>query len=246
MSDDSKQVSCEIHGKATTTFVCSHLASHPVQSWHSAFPSDDNPWPDAWCDECNIVFLREGEWNDKNADGVDLKILCHFCYERAQGSSVGRLDGSRLTAWQSFVESCHQDLVAKQDKLSSEYSLSHHRRWDWDQERAELAFSNDGVPTVIANVEFIGSVSTKSNTWLWSWANPSLLKTVRSDITAVRDFGGDRDFPHLTVPKWRADETDGWDMASVAVHVLNAQGIYRTPGDNGFTFLALSNVRFAQ
>ena len=246
MSDDSTPVECELHGKASTTFVCSHLASHPIQCWHSAFPSDDNRWPDAWCDKCNIAFSREGEWNDKNADEVELKILCHFCYERARGSSVERLDGPHLTAWRSFVESCHQDLAAKQDHLSREYSLNRHKRWDWDQERGEIVFSNDGVPAVIAKIDFIGSVSTKTNTWLWSWANPSLLDTARSRTTSIRKVGDDRDFPHLTVPKWPAEEADGWDMAAVAAHVLDAQGVYRTPDDNGFTFLALSNMRFAQ
>ena len=102
------------------------------------------------------------------------------------------------------------------------------------------------MPAVIAKVDFIGSVSTKTNTWLWSWANPSLLDTVRSRTTSIREVGDDRDFPHLTVPKWPAEEADGWDMAAVAAHVLDAQGVYRTPDDYGFTFLALSNMRFAQ
>src|SRR5262249_12981286 len=100
MSEDSDQVTCDVHGQATTTFVCTHLAADPVQRWHSDYPSDDNPWPDSWCDRCNVAFLREGEWNDRNADGIELSILCNQCYEQARGRSVARLTGAHLASWQ--------------------------------------------------------------------------------------------------------------------------------------------------
>jgi hypothetical protein len=246
MTDDADDVTCEEHGTATATYVCSHLATNPVQRWHSDRASKDNPWPDAWCNQCNAMFLREGEWNDRNSDEVDLRILCHHCYEAASGKSIARLSGGQLKAWQQFVKDCHEELRVKQEMLQREYSLTRHKRWDWDQERAELVFSNDGIPAVIAKIEFVGSLSTKSNTWLWSWANPSTLESVRSRIVAVYDFGEAQDYPNLTVSKWPAEETDGWNMAAVAAHALGASGVYRTPSDGGFTFLLLTEVRTAQ
>jgi hypothetical protein len=106
--------------------------------------------------------------------------------------------------------------------------------------------SNDGVPAVIARVEFAGSISSKSRTWLWSWANPSVLESVKTRIAAVYEFGEQKDFPHLTVPKWPDQEADGWDMAAVSAHILGACGVYRTPDDTGFTFLLLTEVASAQ
>jgi hypothetical protein len=246
MSDDARVVTCQEHGAATTTYVCSHLAADPVQRWHSARASTDNPWPDAWCDQCNARFLQEGEWNERNFAGVDLRVLCHHCYEAQSANSIARLKGAQLELWQSFVRDCHEELKVKQEALTREYALARHKRWDWDQERAELVFSSDGIPAVIAAIEFVGSVSTRSNTWLWSWANPSTLESVRSRIVTVYDFGEARDFPNLTVAKWPAEEADGWDMAAVAAHVLNAAGVYRTPGDTGFTFILLTELRTAQ
>lgn len=205
--------------------------------------SADNPWPDAWCDRCNAKFFRGGEWNESNSDGVDLRILCHHCYERALGKSVSRFEGAQLEIWRSFVERCSEELRVKQETLKGEYCLTRLKRWDWDQVRAEIAFSNDGVPAVTAAVQFVGSVSTRSNTWLWSWANPTTAEPVRSRIVAVYDFGEDRDFPHLVVPKWPAEEVDGWEMAPVAAHVLGAAGVYRTPSDSGFMFLLLWDVK---
>lgn len=71
--------------------------------------------------------MREGEWNDAKSKGVGLKMLCHHCYEHLLGTSVQRLVRPAL------------------------------RRWDWDQERVEIVFSNDGIPSVIANIDFVGS-----------------------------------------------------------------------------------------
>jgi hypothetical protein len=244
--DDSTQVTCEEHGKASPTFVCSHLIANPVQRWHSDRVSKEKPWPDAWCDVCNEAFLSEGEWNEKNEESIDIKLLCHHCYESLLGQSVTRLEDAELAAWQSFVKECQEEMHAKQETLRREYGLARHKRWDWYQERAELVFSNDGVPAVVAKIEFVGSVSTKSNTWLWAWANPSVLESVKSRIPAVCDFGEERDFPHLIVPKWIAEEADGWDMAAVAAHVLDAAGVYRSPSDNGYTFLLLMQMSFAQ
>ncbi len=243
MNDDSKHVTCGEHGAASTTYVCSHIGDDPLQRWHSSRASADNPWPDAWCDRCNAKFLRDGEWNESDSDGVDLRIPCHHCYERALGKSVTRLEGAQLEVWRSFVERCGEELRVKQETLEGEYGLTRHKRWDWDQVRAEIVFSNDGVPAVTAAVQFVGSVSTRSNTWLWSWANPTTAEPVRSRIVAVYDFGEDRDFPHLVVPKWPAEEVDGWEMSSVAAHVLGAAGVYRTPSDSGFTFLLLWDVK---
>jgi hypothetical protein len=246
MTDDLDEVTCDEHGQAKTTYVCSHLPTDPVQRWHCARACDDNRWPDAWCDQCNEIFLREGEWNDQNSDGIELKILCHHCYERLLGQSVARLRGSALLAWQSFVKECHQELESKQDRLEQEFFIGRHKRWDWDQERAELIFSSDGVPAVIARIEFVGSISSKSDTWLWSWANPGVLNSVKERMATLWQFGEQEDFPHLTVPKWSAEEIDGWEMAAVAAHILDARGVYRTPSDTGFTFLLLTEVRFAQ
>ena len=245
MSGDDK-VSCAAHGEAYPTYVCKHLVERPVQRWHSAVPSEDNRWPDAWCRKCNVEFLKEGEWNEKNEKTLVAKVLCHKCYETTQARSVNRLKGSAAKAWDDLVEESAAALRRKQDLLEKNFQLGEHKRWDWDQDKAQLVFSNDGVPAIWCEIAFVGSISTTSNTWLWSWANFSLTEAVRTPLEKVREFGENRDFPKLTVPKWPAEEVDGWEMASVAVQVLRAPGVYRTPSQNGFAFLAILNAHRAQ
>lgn len=245
MSDDA-MVSCDAHGEAHATYVCEHLAGNPVQRWHSAAPSEDNRWPDAWCSQCNVEFLKEGEWNERNEEGLVPRILCHMCYESALARSVARLDASGESAWNELVTRSVTALSRKQALLESSMHLGQHQRWDWDQEQAQLIFSNDGTPAVICDIAFVGSISTASNTWLWSWANFSLMDAARAPMESVREFGEESDFPKLMVPKWQADEADGWEMAAVAAEVMGALGVYRAPVDRGFTFLVILHARLPQ
>ena len=64
-------------------------------------------------------------------------------------------------------------------------------------------------------------------------------------MVAVREFGEKNGFPRLTVPKWQADEADGWEMSAIAAHVLDAEGVYRVPTEKGFLFMAMTGIRFA-
>ena len=244
MSDDDS-ISCDAHGTARATFLCGHLAEDPVQRWHGEPASADHQWPDAWCDRCNETWLRDGAWNDSNSGALQLKIFCHHCYEHAKGRNVGRLSGASQESWRDFVETCTVDLQRKMDRLDERFAIAHHARWDWNQDRAEIVFSNDGVPAVVATIAFVGTLSRRANTWMWSWMNTSLTPAVVGGMARVRDYGEALNRPHLNVPIWPADETDGWEMTAVAAHLLDAEGAYRTPDDRGFTYMILSNVRAA-
>jgi uncharacterized protein DUF6882 len=160
--------------------------------------------------------------------------------------SVDHLDGGSRTAWESFVADCQDELHHKQELLKTEFALDTHKRYDWDQATGELVFSNDGVPAVVANTEVVGSVSTVSHTWLWSWANFHLLENVRTRVLAVRKLGERKGFPRLTVPKWRAETNDGWEMSAIAARVLDARGVYRAPGEGVFGYLVLTDARRVQ
>jgi len=82
------EVNCSSHIKGFETFVCKHLALNPTQKWFSENPSESNPWPDAWCEVCNLAFEEEGEWNGQNEWRMKIKLLCHRCYESARAKET--------------------------------------------------------------------------------------------------------------------------------------------------------------
>jgi hypothetical protein len=80
MSERSSTIQCNEHGSAYETFICEHLLKDPQQLWCSREPTAENPWPDAWCQQCDKEFQRFGEWNEENEDKVPIKLICHHCY----------------------------------------------------------------------------------------------------------------------------------------------------------------------
>lgn len=242
---ESEQIHCAQHGVSSTTFICQHLFENPVQRWYCDYPTEDRPRPDAWCESCNVEWEKQGEWNEANEDCTAIQLLCGHCYDERMAASLESVDEATLKRWESFRAECCSDLQRKQDLLIDEFRLDEHERWDWDQESRELVFSNDGVPAVVARIAFVGSLSTRSDTWLWAWANFSLLESVRTAVQAVRKYGEEHGFPWLTVPLWPAEVGDAWSMAAITTHVLEARGVYRTSRENGFTFMVLQDVREA-
>jgi len=246
MSDSERGVECPVHGTSHGAYICNHLMNEPKQRWFCDYPSQDNPWPDAWCGACERVFQTEGEWNENNEDDVDIRLVCGRCYEEQKGSSVAPLMGSESARWEPCVSNAIDELQAKQDQLQERFDLSKHERWDYDQETGEIVFSNAGVPAVAARFQIVGSISTADDTWLWSWANFSLVPEISEQLVAVREFGEKEGFANLTVPKWPGTEEDGWELTAVAAKTLNADGAYRTPSKAGFLYLLLMDVRRVQ
>lgn len=77
-------VQCDEHGEAEQAFVCSHLAEEAVAlGFNRNEPSEEDPYPDAWCDECELIREAHGGWTDESEELVTIRLLCSLCYEKA-------------------------------------------------------------------------------------------------------------------------------------------------------------------
>lgn len=153
-------------------------------------------------------------------------------------------DSIAYEKWMAQVTESHNYLSERQNELMHQYKLGEHKRFDWNQETGSLAFSNDGVIAVVAKVQFVGSISTKSNTWLWSWANSTIQDNVKDQMHKIKAFGKQNGYEALTTDKWEGDEVDGWEMTSITAQVLGAKGAYRTSSDNGFTYMVITDIQW--
>lgn len=75
-----RHVRCGSHGEAHSTFVCGHIIDGTGSGfWSGDTPGD--PWPDAWCDECERRLQAAGEWTDEAMEAANIGVVCHHCYE---------------------------------------------------------------------------------------------------------------------------------------------------------------------
>ena len=162
-------------------------------------------------------------------------------------SLIARLTPFSLSAanpgWDDLVRTSNEYMNTQRVSLEADYQISSYERWDIDQEKGELVFSDAGTPKVVATIQFIGSFSATSNTWLWSWGNESILPNLSERLSTVRAYGQKHRFAKLIDAKWKSTENDGWEMASVANYLLKAKGIYRPPFNQGNTFIIMTEIR---
>ncbi len=242
MTDSNNKVDCAEHGRCDAAFVCRHLTQGEELGFHVACSEDepDELFPDAFCDACLAMYEKEGEWNDATESFADNKLVCSGCYMDIRERNWTR----GFDELNALIDESVAYLNAAQERFMKEFNVGRHQRWDWYQETGKLIFSNHGVPTVEADVDFVGSLSSRSDTWMWAWANTSFTDGVKQRSREIREFGEAHDFLPLASALWPGDQQDGWDMTAVMAKLLGAIGAYRTPSDSGFVYMVVRAARW--
>lgn len=81
----SNKIQCVTHGECQKTFVCTHLLGETSGlGFNRDDPTTDNPFPDAWCDNCEIVRAAHDGWNEQSEKLAKISLLCSGCYVRAR------------------------------------------------------------------------------------------------------------------------------------------------------------------
>jgi len=145
--------------------------------------------------------------------------------------------------FQDFLRQSTWFMRGQMDENQKAFQLDSYRRFDWDQWRGELVFSSGGTPKVVARIQIVGSLSTKSNAWAWAWANPGYLASIRKAVLRAKEFGTERGVLRLIQAKWAAKESDAWEMTAVTAKLSEAKGAYRCPSQDGFTYMIFTDIR---
>lgn len=147
--------------------------------------------------------------------------------------------------YDKFLDQAFKSFEPSATKLDKEYKLAKYS-WSYSQDSGKLVFSENGVVKVIATAQIVGSYSTYSNTWMWSWANKSVDDSVKKDIVKVKEYGEKNQFKELTTAQWKCDQDYAWIMTAVASHLLKAKGAYRGPYPDGFAYFMITDIKWAE
>jgi hypothetical protein len=145
-------------------------------------------------------------------------------------------------------DAVHQ-LEEKNARLKSEFRLGEWQRYDYDIDKGEIVFSDQGAPRVIAQIQIAGTTSSKAGNWLWAWANSHWPAERVTDSKIVRAYGekhGICDLTHESVEDKESLNVLGWELTSVMARITNALGAYRPPrGEGGGLYLIYKSVVWA-
>jgi len=123
-----------------------------------------------------------------------------------------------------------EDMIGQLTEAHLSWGLGSARRWELDQTNGQI---NWYFPdrTATAPAQIIGTWLPAANSWLWAWANNSVLPEMARDSRVVRDWAEEHGHTTLTLPKVEADREKAATMAALAVRVTGATGFYRGTGE---------------
>ncbi|MBQ9934461.1 MAG: hypothetical protein IJO70_01270 [Lachnospiraceae bacterium] len=140
--------------------------------------------------------------------------------------------------WKHVFSACLGQSVVTQDAMAE--LVVKDRNWFVDFSKGTLTFGNDAYP-----VQFIGSESSHSDTWMWGWNNingfdESIIKLAREVCDIGEDFNLE---PLITKTFPLTDELYGHTLAIVACGVSKGKYCYyRGPHDGGAIMMAVSGL----
>jgi hypothetical protein len=146
-------------------------------------------------------------------------------------------------SYEKFLQEARAKFVPDAMRLNEEYKLGNFW-WHLDQGTGKLTFSKDGVTKVIADAQIVGSYSTYSHTWRWSWANKYVAEGMKKDIAKVKEYGERQRYKELITAEWECDEDYAGTMTAAAGYLLKAKGAYRGPIEDGYVFILITDIRW--
>jgi Family of unknown function (DUF6882) len=165
-----------------------------------------------------------------------LLLLLLFALPTVAGSRPGH-------DFDALVEKSVAELSTKQSVF--EKMIIGYTDFRFSQETGQLVLSAPKKPAVVADVQLVGTVSKRSKTWLWAWANDTMAAKLKAESRRVRAYGRQHSYSRLTLSRWPAERSDGWAMAAAQAHLFGADAAFRTPNASGETFMVLRNIHYA-
>jgi hypothetical protein len=248
MSDAEHQIHCERHGTTEVTFVCRHLCFGRACGFHDS-GAEGEPWPDAWCDKCQKVFDRDGEWTDDNQP--ELAVVCTGCYEDVKERNLlvppplepGQVEVTEAQ-FSALARAAYDFCQELQERARERWDFGQKEHWSFDPDERTIRFyDDDGQPSVVADVCVAGSFSTLTKTWMWVFGNEDYSDAERERLAPIRVFGEVRGIRKLEEAHFDADEIDAWELTQIAAYLLGADAVYRAPMDHSMVFMLLENFR---
>lgn len=138
---------------------------------------------------------------------------------------------SKSLDYDTFAPKCVEQLKAIQDKFYKEYSINDYTKWFYNQSTGLMTFSSE-EREVNFRYFSVGSFSTKTNTWKWSWDNSSTMDNVKEQIESVKEFGIKYNYPKLAGGYFESNEVEAWEFAAIALKVAGGIGVYRPVDEN--------------
>ncbi|MEU9093839.1 DUF6882 domain-containing protein [Streptomyces sp. NPDC048428] len=134
-----------------------------------------------------------------------------------------------------------EDMIDQLARAHMSWGLGSADRWGLDQRTGLITWTFPDR-TATAPAQILASFSASSGSWLWAWANESILPEMSRDARSVRDWAETHGHHTLAQPETEADEQVAATLAALAVRITGAAGFYRGPGAGSVAIITFGPV----
>ena len=145
-----------------------------------------------------------------------------------------------------LLKKSREYMLGQQEIIKKQYDLNDYERMDYEQDSGKMIFTLKDGRKVIMSFQVVGSVSDRSNTWMWSWDNPYLLDNITEDMFKVKDYGEKNGIEKLVNPRWPANDDDGWEMTAIATWILKSKGAFSFLSDEMLVFVVFKDIVWSE
>ena len=144
-------------------------------------------------------------------------------------------------AFENFLKLCHQEIFEKQKILTDTYKINEYRTYSFSQQEKKLVLKSE-TSEMAFDVICIGSWKKDDSSFVWAWANENISEEMREESKTLQGLAETTGFNVFKEGGFECEEAVAKDLAFMAIHQLEAKGIYRIEIDDSYVFLALMKV----
>jgi hypothetical protein len=134
-----------------------------------------------------------------------------------------------------------EDMIVRLAEAHASWGLGTAQRWDLDQRTGIITWTFDDR-VASAPAQIIGSHNPATESWLWAWANESILPEMSRDARAIRDWAVRHGQNALIAPQLTADAETAATLTALAVRISGATGLYRGAGGGASPIITFGAV----
>jgi len=130
-----------------------------------------------------------------------------------------------------------EDMIEQLAQAHRSWGLGTADRWGLDQTTGLITWTFPDK-TATAPAQILASYNQSTGSWMWAWANASILPEMSRDSRKVRDWALARGHQMLAEPKLTADDRQADVLSALALRITEAAGFYR--GASGAAFIVMT------
>jgi uncharacterized protein DUF6882 len=135
-----------------------------------------------------------------------------------------------------------EEMIEQLAQAHMSWGLGSADRWGLDQRTGTITWAFPDK-TATAPAQIIGSYNPSAKSWLWAWANESVLPELSRASLALRDWGEAHGQSAFTQPRIdNVDEPMAASLCALALRITQATGFYRGTASASITIITFGAI----